>query len=338
MSISEFSTACVTLTLLQLHLISSLLALPGMSSLATPLITKATAALISTNRLIVSRHVVFDEDSFPLAASPNPTNLDFLCEFGFTVSTVGTRLTTAGTVAPCQPASEVPPGFEPLVAPLPAPAVPSGFLPRVAPTAGPRAALDSSATPTAVPDDPPPREWLASPIAYVHRPQQPAPAGTTPPPPLRPPLAGGQGMVVPVTPPENPHRMVSRAKDGFQVLPNRLILAATITSPTLSPILSSVRAALTDPNWRTAMEDEYGALMSNGTWDLVPRPQGSNIVTGKWVFMHKFRADGTFDRYKARWVLRGFTQRPGVDYDETFSPVVKPTTVCTVLATDVSHN
>jgi hypothetical protein len=85
------------------------------------------------------------------------------------------------------------------------------------------------------------------------------------------------------------------------------------------------------------MEDEYGALISNGTWDLVPLPRGSNVVTGKWVFTHKFRVDGTFDRYKARWVLRGFTQRPGLDYDETFSPVVKPATVRTVLATAVSH-
>jgi hypothetical protein len=109
-------------------------------------------------------------------------------------------------------------------------------------------------------------------------------------------------------------------------------------TPTPSPIPSSVRAALTDSNWRAAMEDEHGALMSNGTWDLVPRPQGSNVVTGKWVFMHKFRADGTFDRYKARWFRRGFTQRPGVDYDETFSPVVKPATMRTVLATAVNHN
>jgi hypothetical protein len=86
------------------------------------------------------------------------------------------------------------------------------------------------------------------------------------------------------------------------------------------------------------MGDEYGALMSNGTWDLVSRPQGSNVLTGKWVFTHKFRADGTFDRYKARWILQGFTQRPGVNYDKTFSPVVKPATVRTVLTTAVSHN
>jgi hypothetical protein len=80
------------------------------------------------------------------------------------------------------------------------------------------------------------------------------------------------------------------------------------------------------------MEAEYAALLANQTWDLVPRPSGSNIVTGKWIWTHKRRADGTLERYKARWVLRGFTQCPGVDYDETFSPVVKPATVRTVLS------
>jgi hypothetical protein len=80
------------------------------------------------------------------------------------------------------------------------------------------------------------------------------------------------------------------------------------------------------------MEEEYAALVANQTWDLVPRPPGTNVVTGKWIWTHKRRADGTLERYKARWVLRGFTQRPGVDYDETFSPVVKPATVRTVLS------
>jgi len=80
------------------------------------------------------------------------------------------------------------------------------------------------------------------------------------------------------------------------------------------------------------MEEEYAALLANQTWDLVPRLPGSNIVTGKWIWTHKRRADGTLEGYKARWVLRGFTQRPGVDYDETFSPVVKPATVRTVLS------
>jgi hypothetical protein len=54
--------------------------------------------------------------------------------------------------------------------------------------------------------------------------------------------------------------------------------------------------------------------------------------------MHNLRASGAFDRYKVRWVLRGFTQCPGVDYDETFNPVVKPATVRTVLVTVVSRD
>jgi hypothetical protein len=168
----------------------------------------------------------------------------------------------------------------------------------------------------------------------------PEPGGgcPTPPPPLSRPSVGGQGVVVPVTPPDNPHRMITRGKTSFRVVPDRLVLTAMTSSSTPSPIRSSARAALVDPHWHAAMEEEYDALISNGTWELVPRPQDSNIVTGKWVFTHKLRANGTLDRYKARWVLQCFTQRPGVDYDETFSPVVKPATIHTVLATAVSRD
>ena len=98
----------------------------------------------------------------------------------------------------------------------------------------------------------------------------------------------------------------------------------TEREPRVSPVSSSVCDALADPHWRRVMEEEYAALLANQTWDLVPRPSGCNVVTGKWICTHKRRADGTLEHYKARWVLRGFTQWPGVDYDETFSPVVKP--------------
>jgi hypothetical protein len=114
----------------------------------------------STNRLIVSQHV-FDEDSFPLAASPNLTDLDFLCESGPTVSTIGTHLTTADTShpAPRRPAPEIPPGFVPPVANLPAPAVPPGFLPRAATTVAPPPVNIGSPT----------RTWPASPVTYIQR-------------------------------------------------------------------------------------------------------------------------------------------------------------------------
>ena len=86
------------------------------------------------------------------------------------------------------------------------------------------------------------------------------------------------------------------------------------------------------------MEEEYAALLANKTWDLVPRPSSCNVVTGKWIWTQKRRAGGTLERYKTRWVLRGFTQRPGVDYDETFSPVVKPATVRTVFSLALSRS
>jgi hypothetical protein len=79
------------------------------------------------------------------------------------------------------------------------------------------------------------------------------------------------------------------------------------------------------------MEEEYEALLSNNMWDLVPRPPRANVITSKWIFKHKLKADCPLDWYKAHWVLRRFTQCPGVDYDETFSPIIKPTTIWTVL-------
>jgi hypothetical protein len=107
-------------------------------------------------------------------------------------------------------------------------------------------------------------------------------------------------MAVPVTPPVNPHRMVTHAKAGFRMPREPLVLTAMTTTVPPFLILTSVHAALADPNWHVAMEEEYGALLSNGTWDLVLRPHGSNVVTDKWGFTHKSLSDGTFDRYKAR--------------------------------------
>jgi hypothetical protein len=71
---------------------------------------------------------------------------------------------------------------------------------------------------------------------------------------------------------------------------------------------SSIHTAIVDPNWGRAMEEEFAALITNNTWDLVPRPVGSNVITDKWIFKHKFNFDGSLERYKAHWVLHGFTQ------------------------------
>jgi hypothetical protein len=87
------------------------------------------------------------------------------------------------------------------------------------------------------------------------------------------------------------------------VLPDRLVLAASTSPTTPSPIPTYVCAAIADPNWCTTMLDEYGALTTMGPESSSPGPCGSNIIIDNWVFAHKLSADGSFDCYKSHWVL-----------------------------------
>ena len=99
-----------------------------------------------------------------------------------------------------------------------------------------------------------------------------------------------------------------------------------------SPLPKTYKNALNDPNWNAAMQDEYDALIKTGTWELVPRPTGVNIVNCMWLFKHKYKSNGDLERHKARLVCDGRSQEVGVDCDETFSPVVKQATIRTVLS------
>lgn len=91
-------------------------------------------------------------------------------------------------------------------------------------------------------------------------------------------------------------------------------------------------------HWVDAANEEYQSLIENKTWELVPLPSGRKPVSCKWVFKVKSKADGTIDRYKARLVARGFSQQPGVDFDETYSPVVHKTSLRALLSYGYSRN
>ncbi|KAJ0627129.1 putative RNA-directed DNA polymerase [Helianthus annuus] len=98
------------------------------------------------------------------------------------------------------------------------------------------------------------------------------------------------------------------------------------------------REAIKDPNWVSAMNNEIQALHRNHTWDVVDRPKDRNIVGCKWIYKIKYKSSGEIERYKARLVAKGFSQKEGIDYEETFSPVVKLVTVRCVVALAVQNN
>lgn len=85
------------------------------------------------------------------------------------------------------------------------------------------------------------------------------------------------------------------------------------------------------------MDAEYHALIKNQTSHLVSPQAGRNVIDCKWVYKVKRKADGSLDRYKARLVAKGFKQRYGIDYEDTFCPVVKATTIRTILSIVVSR-
>ena len=78
--------------------------------------------------------------------------------------------------------------------------------------------------------------------------------------------------------------------------------------------------------------EEYKSIMKNDVWEIVTRLDKKSVVTSKWIFKIKHATDGSIGKYKARFVAIGFSQKEGVDYDETFAPVAHYTSIKTIIA------
>uniref|UniRef100_A0A2N9EVL6 Integrase catalytic domain-containing protein n=1 Tax=Fagus sylvatica TaxID=28930 RepID=A0A2N9EVL6_FAGSY len=243
----------------------------------------------STNRVYISRDVVFNEQDFPAKTSPS-----------LRVSTENPRLEESVLLPPPPHSGLSPPSSPPLIS-----------------------LTELDTTP-------------------------PSPPSTTP--TSLPPLPETTFSSIPFEPPQDPpptHRMITRSMTGStrpkSFRDHQLYYS---TSHPLKAFHSSLvpsepntyNQASKQPEWLAAMEAEFGALTTNGTWSLCPRPPNRKIIRNKWVFRLKQKADGSIDRYKARLVAKGFDQENGIDYTETFSPVIKPTTIRVILALAVHFN
>ncbi|CAN1339491.1 Retrovirus-related Pol polyprotein from transposon RE1, partial [Linum perenne] len=128
--------------------------------------------------------------------------------------------------------------------------------------------------------------------------------------------------------------MVTRAQSG-----NLKPKSYSTQTQDSTPEPTCFTVANNQPEWRQAMQDEFNALLHNNTWTLVPHPSnGKRIVGNKWVYRVKRHPDGTIASYKARLVAKGYHKTKGIDYTETFSPVIKPASVRLILSIALSRD
>ena len=140
----------------------------------------------------------------------------------------------------------------------------------------------------------------------------------------RPPGSKNKAKQIPI-----PHTMHTRTKAMTQ---HAMSVALDPTS------VDDIDKRSDRSEWRKAMDEEMESLRKNDTWALVTLPAGRHVVSSEWVFKSKTNPDGSLNRRKARLVARGFSQTAGVDYFETFAPVVRYESVRCVLSIAASHD
>jgi hypothetical protein len=83
--------------------------------------------------------------------------------------------------------------------------------------------------------------------------------------------------------------------------------------------------------WVDAMTKEYQSIMKNEVWEIIPRPKNKDVVSSRWLFKIKHATDGSIEKYKEIFVSHGFSQKEGIDYEETFAPMARYTLIKTII-------
>jgi hypothetical protein len=133
--------------------------------------------------------------------------------------------------------------------------------------------------------------------------------------------------------------MESALLSDVNALPERAYMAfaaavdfTTTTTAKTPQSYAESQQLLEAKQWYQACREELDSLTENDTWQVTAMPVGATLIKGRWVFKIKFDVNGKPERFKARWVVRGFTQKAGVDYDETYAAMVKPVSLKVMLA------
>ncbi|KAJ9554025.1 hypothetical protein OSB04_018070 [Centaurea solstitialis] len=280
----------------------------------------------TTSRIYVTRHAKFDEHLFPFTDTGTHTSRtllplsQFSDECSASIAPSPFMDTSPAPPIPCDPCGDETSSPTPVISV----SFPTDLSPPPTPSASTNVEPDQTPL-TTTPTHPDPATVQS--ITAIDA-TAPATIQSTP---VVDAIAPVQPTIVPTT---GGHPMQTRAKSGIFKPKHRVDLAHTTISSALFAATDprSFKTAVKHPLWVTAMKKEMEALRRNQTWTLVPRPPHHNVVGSKWLYHTKYRADGSVERYKARLVAQGFSQIPGLDFSQTFSPVVKASTVRVVLS------
>ncbi|CAA7042096.1 unnamed protein product [Microthlaspi erraticum] len=311
------------------HIVETGLALMSHASMPRSYWTYAFGTVVylinhrSTSKVYTSRHVVFHESVFPFA-TPTPIQI---------ADTSSSENITEYAPATFPPVTIISP---PPLGPTPPPdtiaaVTTSTEAPSSSNAEEPTTVTTPSEQSTSVSENSTTSNTSSSDSGNTDPTPAPSPPMPVPSPSPSPPLPAPSPSPPPPAP--APTRTSNRTRKPVQ----KLNLHTTVSHLT-DTIPATVAEALKNPLWRKAMIDEINSHIRNHTWHLVRNIDVDNIVGNMWIFTIKRKPDGSVERYKARIVAKGYNQRPGIDYHETFSPVVKPATIRIVLSTAVSRN